>query len=66
MPELMEAILRAIHTDTDYDEREEDLLIKTYEESDQSAKDRIDSVFVCLTGYRLSRLILDSREVSND
>ena len=54
---LNDKIVEAIQTDGDFNKRQQEIIINNYEEASDQEKERIDNIFIALTGWSLETLI---------
>ena len=54
---LNDKIIEAIQTDGDFNKRQQQIILDNYEQATPEEKERIDNIFIALTGWSLETLI---------
>jgi hypothetical protein len=54
---LNEKIIEAIQSDGDFNKRQQQIILDNYDQATQQEKERIDNIFIALTGWSLESLI---------
>ena len=54
---LNEKIIEAIQSDGDFNKRQQQIILDNYDQATPQEKERIDNIFIALTGWSLETLI---------
>ena len=54
---LIDRVQEAMSADDEDREKQSEILLNIYKESDQATKNKVDEIFICLCGWSLKTLI---------